>query len=511
MIAAPGTTAWLLEHELRLDWRRRTERRGVGRYVAILVTLIVPLFLGVFVGGPAGFALRRVADPVNPVSMSIAALALFAAWTLMFSQALAAVVEALYERSDLDLLFASPIPPERVITVRALAIAFGAFSVFGYFFSGPIVVIALLAGLNWLLGIPVLFALALAATGVALMTSLGLLRVLGPKRTRLAAHVLSAVAGGFLFLASQASNILGAGETHSLYQRIGDWAAAPGFHEPPLLSWGLRALMGEPAPFLVLVAAGVAVFAAAIAVVGPRFASGVARAAGADVRRGRLTRGGAFAAGAFAATYRKELRLLLRDPMLVPQVVLRVVYLVPLAFVTVRFGASADFTALSGALLAMVLMANQVTGSLAWLTVSAEDARDLVFAAPAPPVAVDAAKLAAAATPAAVVLAPAVAYLLVTRPTAGVIGLVACASALASAGLVNLRWQKPTRRTALRTRRNSPWFVTLIELAIGLLIAFAAGLLVQEQVVGWGLAAIAAVCVAGLATTLWRPRRFDER
>jgi hypothetical protein len=108
------------------------------------------------------------------------------------------------------------------------------------------------------------------------------------------------------------------------------------------------------------------------------------------------------------------------------------------------------------------------------------------------------------------VLAPAVAYLLVTRPTAGVIGLVACASALASAGLVNLRWQKPTRRTALRTRRNSPWFVTLIELAIGLLIAFAAGLLVQEQIVGWGLAAIAAVCVAGLATTLWRPRRFEE-
>src|SRR4051812_33059656 len=110
----PGTTLWLLRHELRLSWRGLLQRRGRGRggrFGRLWLMLILPLILFATAGLPLAFALRDVEVPLIPVAGLVAAAGMAMIFTLMLSQTLAASVEALYERADLDLLFSSPLSP----------------------------------------------------------------------------------------------------------------------------------------------------------------------------------------------------------------------------------------------------------------------------------------------------------------------------------------------------------------------------------------------------------------
>jgi ABC-2 type transport system permease protein len=501
VIGGPGSTLWLLRHELRLDWRRRTQRRG-GRLAAVTVTLGVPLFLMAFVGFPLGRALRHIDQPSGSAPVMLAALALTALFTLMLSQALAAVVEALYQRGDLDLMFSSPIPPRRVVAIRALAIAFQAFSVFGYFTAGPLIVVALMGHPRWIAGLGVLFALALAATGVALILAAGLFRLFGARRTRTLAHLTAALIGALLFLATQVVGLVGGDASRSLFAKAAELARAPGFQPPAGLAWGLGALTGQPAPLAAAVGLGAGVFLACSLLLAPRFAADAAAAAGADSgprRKGAPIR--PFVGGAFRATLRKELRLIFRDPMLVAQVLVRVLYMLPLGLLAVRQGAGHQL-ALPGAVAALVLMTNQVAGSLAWIAISAEDAPDLLATAPARPSLVVRGKLAAVALAVAVLLSPVLPPLIAVAPLAGLAAALGCAAAVASATLVNLWWQRPVKRTEFRNRRNTSWFVSLAELGLGLLIATAAGLVATGQ--AWPALAPAALAAA-ILLALRRP------
>ena len=56
---------------------------------------------------------------------------------------------------------------------------------------------------------------------------------------------------------------------------------------------------------------------------------------------------------------------------------------------------------------------------------------------------------------------------------------------------MNVWWQRPGRRNAFRQRAEAPWFVTLAELGLALLIALSAGLLAADQVAGLAPAAAA--------------------
>lgn len=509
MILRPGSAAWLLRHDLRLDWRRRTERRGIGRLVAIVVTA-VPVFLSVVLGHSLGLLVARSKTAITPMTSAVAALGLVGMSSLMLSVAIAMTVEALYERGDLDLLFGSPLPPTRIVFGRALAIAFTGFSPFGFFLAGPIVGIAWVAGPGWLLSLIVLFCLAMGATGCSLVLALGLLRLLGARRTRWIAQGAAAAIGALIFLLGQSFNIVAPGDAMSLWTRALHWLSAPGAAPASFLSWPLRALMGEPLPFLTISGLGVLAFAAGVGWSGPRFAAGLASAAGVGAGGARRTAASHFRPGVFSALYRKEVRLLVRDPTLIPQVLLRLVYLVPIAALTARYAGGPEAGMLAGALLAMVLMANQLTGSLACMTISGEEAPVLLASSPADPRVFAVGKLLASATPAAVVLAPAILVLLWRAPRAGAIALASCLATLVSAALVNLVWQRPAPRAELRRRRNVSWFVTLIELAQGLLIASAAAMAVSGWVAAWVPAVLAAFTLALLVRSAARSAGLVE-
>jgi ABC-2 type transport system permease protein len=401
MIGAPGSTLWVLGHELRLGWRRMTRTRGRRRWASasLWLTLGVPVIL-TLLSIPMGLGLRRVDLPVVPATILAAAALLGVIFTLMLSQTLAAAVDALYERNDLDLLFSSPLQPRRVMTVRFLGVAVSVFSFFGYFLAGPLVVVAVLGHPAWLATLAVLISIALGASGVGLLIAAVLFRVLGARRTRTVAQVLAALIGAAFFLGIQARNILGRSSSDSLLGQIARRAADPDLRLPPGADWPLRAMIGHPLPLAAVIAAGAGLFWLANAWLGPRFAEDAAAAAGAGASRGRRSAGmGAFATGPFAATLRKEWRLLARDPALLTQVLLRVLYMLPLGFLLLRQAADHNEYMLPGAAAGVALMASQVAGSLAWITISAEDAPDLLACAPAEIGEVRRGKMAAAAPP----------------------------------------------------------------------------------------------------------------
>jgi ABC-2 type transport system permease protein len=505
VIAAPGSTLWLLRYELLLAWRRMMQRRGGGRFARIWLTIALPLILLCSAGLPLGFVLRGKQVPIVPVTSLVAAAALVMLFTLMLSQTLGAAVDALYERGDLDLLFSSPLAPRKALTVRFLSVAVGAFGIFGMILTPILLPIAFMGHPSWLAAIPVLFCVALAASGVGLLLAAALFRLIGPRRTRTAGQVLAALIGAAFFLVAQARNILGGSQTATLAATVVKLSHDPRFHEPPGLSWPLRALLGEPLPLLAAFGVSGAIFLTANQLLGARFAADAAAAAGVGTAgRARPRRAGPvrFAATAFTATLVKELRLIARDPALIAQVMLRVLYMIPLSFVLLRQAQHGQGVFLPGSAAALSMLASQVAGSLAWITISAEDAPDLLSCAPTPIRTLRRAKIAAAILPVAVMLAPLLLALAVFAPLTALAATLGCAASMTMAALMNLWWQRPGKRSEMRRQRASAWYVTLAELVLGLLIA-AATALVAGRVFGWALipAALALVGVLMLRRT----------
>ena len=111
----------------------------------------------------------------------------------------------------------------------------------------------------------------------------------------------------------------------------------------------------------------------------------------------------------------KEFVLLRRDPWLVSQSLMQLLYLVPPALMLWR-----SFSDSSAAIMlitpVIVMAAGQLAGGLAWLTISGEDAADLVATAPMPPSRVIRAKIEVVLIAIAAVFAPLVAALAFASP-----------------------------------------------------------------------------------------------
>jgi ABC-2 type transport system permease protein len=491
VIAPPGSTLWLMRHELRLLWRGMAARRGrgTGRFRMLWIAAILPVILLVTAGLPLSYALRKVEIPIAPISVAIGAVVSLAIFTLMLSQTLSAAVDALYERADLDLLFSSPMNPRRVLTVRFLAVALNIFALF-FLLTAPILLpTAVLSHPAWLALEVVLFAIALAAAGAGLLIAWGLFRVIGPRRTRTVGQVLAAVTGAAAFLTGQAYNILGRGKSASVWMEVVRWVGESRVKSLPGLDWPLRAMLGQPGPLLGVVAAGAGIFLAANQVLGPRFAADAAAAAGVGTggtRKVRAATRARFSTSTFIATFTKELRLIARDPALISQVLLRVLYILPLGFVLLRQAGAAQTYALPGGAGALSMIAGQITGSLAWITISAEDAPDLLSCSPAPIRTLRRAKLAAAILPVAAPLLFVLVPLTFMAPRVGMAASLGCAAAMGMTGALNVWWQRPGKRSEFRRARQASWFVTLAELLLGLVIAVATAVLAAGLVL-WAL------------------------
>jgi ABC-2 type transport system permease protein len=154
--------------------------------------------------------------------------------------------------------------------------------------------------------------------------------------------------------------------------------------------------------------------------------------------------------------------------------------------------------ALAGGAGVVVFLAGQVAGSLAWITLSAEESPDLLAVSPAAVRSLRRAKLAAALLPVALLLAAPLAVLAWLAPATAFWTAVGAGLAAWACGLINVWHQKPGKRADFKRRRGASWFATLAEVAISALLAGFVGLSVAGLPL-WGLAPLAVALLALLA------------
>ncbi len=459
----PGSFPWLARHELRLAWRGR--RRGGFTQAAAFALLAIWLVCGM------GVAILLMGMPIDyEARIGVAVLAgSVVALSFMTTQSILGSQQTLYESRDLDLMFTAPIDGRSVLLAKLTGIV-GAIALLYAGLLLPLVLPVAILGHPHLLGIvALLISLSLTAAALGIAITLALARVAGPRAARTVGQVAAAVLGGALFLITQLSHGAGRQSTFSLIFRdlrawgLGErgWSGLPG-----------HAAFGDPLSVAIVLVAGLALFAGAGAVLRQLFLSGY-QDAGMRLGRAQPTgraSGRLFHAGLFRPVLAKEWRLLARDPGLVFQVILRLVYLIPLMLLAFR-GQGGMIA--PGLAFASVLVATQLTGSFAWLAVSGEDAPELIAVAPVAKERVDLAKLVAAllmAAPIAALLPIAIATV-GHSPIGALISLVATAIGGAIAGFIELKLGKPGQRAAFARRRSG----SMVAGILGMLVAVVFG------------------------------------
>lgn len=384
--AGPGTLPWLLGAQLRVTWRSLTLNRGIRIFLVIAAVVLVA---SAAAAAPRLWSLRGPLSSLSHLS-GFGLLALGAAslvvFLLMFSSAISATLEALYERGDLDLLLGAPIRPRLVLASRLLGVAVSAGLLYALL-SVPVLVFALAAGLWRLFGlVPWLASLSLFAASTAGLLTLGLVRLIGVRRARTAASVVGAISGAAFFLLSQYRNLVGQSSAPVIGQdQIAGLSAVLKGNGPlgggSPLWYPARALWLEPLPTLVTLLFSAGLFWLSVRLLENAFQSGAQQAG----MRGSPARSRAVSAGPLRfregplALMVKEWRLLSRDPLLLSRILLQVVYLLPITFLLLRNGAVGASALVGGG---GVLVLGSLAGSLASITTNAEDAPELLMAAP---------------------------------------------------------------------------------------------------------------------------------
>lgn len=498
--SGPGTFLWLVVHDLRLNWRRFVGMFGgvsPGRALALaaigavaLHGLAVPALplVGEFMAGAGTTPEHR---------LGLAAL-LVSVLSWMMAQGLFAATRTLYDRSDLDLLLGSPLSPSLILGAKATAIALSSLGSVAMLVLPIVHVGALFQDWRWLAAYPTLAALALLATAFSLAATMILFRCFGARRARQYAHLGGALVGGSFVLAAQVVAMLPESARDGLVAmaRPAMTAAASGRSiAARAVSLPVDALLADGPAILALLALGVLLFAATVLLLGVRFAQACLEAAGAPApaARDRLRAASHFRPGAAAALRRKEWRLLARDPSLFAQLSLQIIYTIPLAVVLLRSGTLPMALALAPAI---VVIAAQVSASLAWIAVSGEDAPELIQSAPVGAVAVDAAKLSAIAVPVVAVAALPVAGLAFTSPGPAVVALGFAAGASLSTALLNLWHPMPGNRRGMLRRHAQSKLIGLIEHVLAVLWAIAVVLALLGSWL-WPIPVAGAVLVLG--------------
>src|SRR5262249_41212350 len=163
-----------------------------------------------------------------------------------------------------------------------------------------------------------------------------------------------------------------------------------------------------------------------------------------------------------AVLRRKEWTLLWRDPWLVSQTLMQLLYLLPPAFLLwSSFGQGSNASILIVPLL--IMGAGQLAGALAWLAICGEDAPDLIASAPLQSVRVLRAKTAAVMIAIAVVFGPFITVLGLIAPFCALIACVGVAIGAASTTSIQIWFRTQAKRSHFRRRQTSSRVATYAE------------------------------------------------
>jgi ABC-2 type transport system permease protein len=507
-VSAPASFTWFAEHELRLSWRDWLALMTGGRrrrgYIVAAVVLALAAAMHLLAYHLIGASAPSGVDPDRPTLIIVTGCALLS-WSLTLSQAMELVTRAFYARQDLDLLLSSPASAQRVFAIRIMAIALSTTTLTVPLAAPFINVLAYSGGPRWLAAYGVAVAMGFTASALAVALTVGLFRTLGPRRTRLVAQIVAAVVGAIFVIGVQALAILSSNTLSRFAALQSDWLKAVSPGPESAFWWPARAIMGDLTDLLALSVVSFGLLVAAIIVFSGSFAGHATAAAGVSATSIRQRkRADAFRPTSAARMLRrKEWTLLRRDPWLVSQTLMQVLYLLPPALLLWKnFGDEGD--ALVVLVPVFVMAAGQLAGGLAWLAISGEDAPDLVATAPISDRNVVRAKIEAVIGAIALALSPVVLALAVSSFFYAFVASVGILIAAGSATVIQLWFRSQAKRSQFRRRQISSRIATFAEAFSSISWAATAGLVAAGS---WAAIAPGFLALAVLAgTRLLRPR-----
>jgi ABC-2 type transport system permease protein len=476
-------TRLILRHDLRLLWRdvMATSWRdylNVG-LVVVLFLIANAIAISIF------FAFRR-APPLGAET-----LAWFFFAFLMLGTAMNHAIKLLFERSDFDLLLSAPVSPRAILFARIASISAGAALTVAVLLL-PLLNGALLAvSPGYACGYLVWLLLSCAVASAGVWFTLLLVQWLGPQRARTWAQVVAAVLGASIFLLTQAQNFMPLDDRGRFLDAILRFVARPWVAFLP------RAGRGEALPLLGLLAVAGLFMTLTTRLLGRIFISGVqeGNAIATPGKKRKPGRQHVFAAGVVRATFWKDVRLIVRDPLLLAQVLPTALYLLPALF---GFRHFAEPAVMLGP--AALVLAAQFSMSLTAVCAAGEECWDLIRMSPTSEMRLRLAKMAAGmALPMIVSVLLCLALALLGHPLLALLALVFSLGCGAAAAWLQVAHIEPTPRRDILRRRRKAGQSLVANLSVTLLMLSGAGGLVLAASTHWIVAtALLVVTTVGI-------------
>jgi ABC-2 type transport system permease protein len=493
---------WLASHELRLGWRDWVSMMTAGRRSRARTVAIALVVFAIFMHLLAWSMVARFAGAgllPDKATLVIVSGTLLLSWSLLLSQAMESVTRAFYARSDLDLILTSPVSPRKVFSVRIARIA-ASVALIAVFLAAPFInVLVVLGGPRWLAAYGVVAAMGTLAAALAVALTIALFRTIGAKRTRLVAQIVAAVIGAAFVIGLQVAAILTYGNLSRFSVLQSHWLVAHAPNVGNAIWWPARAVLGDASALALVIAASLALLGLSIAIFAGNFGNHVVAAAGVSsvvVRQRRWSLH--FRRRSPGRVLRqKEWTLLARDPWLMSQTLMQILYLLPPALLLWK-GFQGGTSAIIVLVPVVVMAAGQLGGGLAWLSISGEDAPDLVATAPIPARRILWAKIEAVMGAIAVVFAPFILALAFASTHAALVAALGTLVAAASATMVQLCFRTQARRSQFRRRQTSSRIATFAEAFSSIAWAGAAALVAAGSWLALFPAIIAIGILAGV-------------
>ena len=510
-MSQPATLTWFARHELSLMWRDWISMMTAGKRGREPILAVVAVVFAVLIHLLAYFLIAPLAQAgIGPDKTTLVVLTgiAFLSCSLMLSQAMESVTRAFYARADLELILSSPASARRVFAVRMATIALST-TLLTTVLAGPFInALAFYDGPRWLAAYGMLLAMGALSTAFAIAVTVALFRALGPKRTRLISQIVSAVVGAGFVIGAQAAAIVSTGSISRLsFLRSEDLVAlAP--EAAHLIWWPARAAMGNLGALAVAFGIGLGLLFFVIAVFSPNFGDHVVAASGVayEGTKKHRRRDAFRPASTRRALRRKEWTLLRRDPWLMSQTLMQILYLLPPVLLLWRnFGDD-----LSGLLIlvpVIVMASGQLAGGLAWLAVSGEDAPDLVGSAPIAERAVIVAKIEAVLGAVAIVIVPLLVAIALAAPMIAAVALLGVAVSASSGTMIQIWFRAQAKRSNFWRRQTSSRIATVAEALSSILWAGTAALVAAGSWFASATALLALLTLAG--TWVIRPRQAN--
>lgn len=470
----------ILLNDLRLTWRELRANRTRSAFALALGLVVFAV-----VQGASLLVFLNMAEP--PRLAVEGGMWLFLA-SIMLGIAVHQAIALLYVRSDIDFLLSAPVSPRAILFARLLAIAATAGGGVALILFPLINAAAVAFGLKYLFGYAVAACVAILTSAGGLMTSLLLVRCFGPRRGRIVAQVTGALLGASIYLLTQAPHWLPPAQRARISTVLTELAASPLAVLPARAAHGEIPMLG----LLGLVSLGSAAIAARAL---DRSLLRGAQDAVAQPSRSTSARSTArWRPGAVRIAVRKDVRLILRDPLLLTQVLPSIIYILPAAIALVgRLGWSVmGVTA--------VLVAGQFAGLLTRVAADGEECWDLIRMSPALERRQRIAKLLAGmVVPAAAATLLCSAVAVAGRPWLGLIAWVTSIAVSAGCARIQVATIRPTPRSDLMKRPRGS-FSPMQIVSGGLILSGTSGVAFAAS--GWSLVAAGAFGVTLAAVLL---------